>query len=557
MAPHKPFPTSRTDAPAYLMRYLARRASKGPGEPSYSPERGRPPYIDRARARAAMRARQELAREAPPPGGRSEAYAQVTVSPREIVAPTFMKDRLAGSVDIRLIRHGQTQSYATESGVTPLGRWQAHRKGQNLARGVRPGMTIRIPHAPTARAMETALALREGLLQGMARYHVEATVEEPYPDPHFLNFKMWTNGAETDITQAFVRYATMLEDYERHQGGDRPSWMVEMDRFWKIQAAGGDPITHWLTMPLQFMEPPALVVRRFWRGMATAVAKGPEDLRVFVCTHSGPIRAVATAAFGHDPGEPHHVEDVRIRMFADFEHAIVTYRGRGLEVEVPSRYRPSWSPMGPYVLETPPVRAHVPRTDVLTYFNFRSPYCYLASKTMWAIEDDYPGRIIFKPLPGWAGRSPPERARVKLPLARQDVRRWCRRLNIPFVPPPRTTDPTPSARVSLVAEKRGKLRAYVGELMAKEWGEGVDIGRRDAVLDVGTSVGLDPTEVAAALDDPSYQAVLDQNQRDIEARGIFGVPTFVIGDEIFWGQDRIDFVCEHLAESARADSGGR
>jgi hypothetical protein len=63
---------------------------------------------------------------------------------------------------------------------------------------------------------------------------------------------------------------------------------------------------------------------------------------VFVCSHSGPIRAVAAAAVGHDPGEPYNVEDVRVRVYADREHAVVTYRGRGVETEIPTVTTPSW-----------------------------------------------------------------------------------------------------------------------------------------------------------------------------------------------------------------------
>ena len=65
-------------------------------------------------------------------------------------------------------------------------------------------------------------------------------------------------------------------------------------------------------------------------------------MRIFICTHSGPIRALATSAVGHDPGEPHNLEDVRIRVFPDKEHAILTFRGRGTEIEVPTTNTPSW-----------------------------------------------------------------------------------------------------------------------------------------------------------------------------------------------------------------------
>ena len=257
--------------------------------------------------------------------------------------PPFLKERYGGASEVRLIRHGQTQGYATDAGLSPLGRWQAHRKGQELARGVKPGMTIRFPHAPTSRAKETAFALREGLLAAMARYGLDANVEDPHPSEHFRNFQVWCEGKEMDVTSAFMTFSTLLESYEAHKGGDRPGWLVEMDRFWSIQAAGGDPITHWLRMPMQYFEPAALCVRRFWHGVLNEVGKGPEMLRVFVCTHSGPIRAVATSALGHDPGEPYNLEDVRMRVFDDREHAVVTYRERALEIEIPTRSRVSWA----------------------------------------------------------------------------------------------------------------------------------------------------------------------------------------------------------------------
>jgi hypothetical protein len=154
---------------------------------------------------------------------------------------------------------------------------------------------------------------------------------------------MWFNGRELDITAAFQEFATMLESYERHGGGDRPGWMVEMDRFYRVQFAGGDPITAWLSTPMHYAEPPATVVRRYWQGIVAEVQAAPEGTRIYVCAHSGPIRAVAAAAVGHDPGEPHNVEDVRIRVQRDLQLATLTYRGRAVELGVPSAVTPSWA----------------------------------------------------------------------------------------------------------------------------------------------------------------------------------------------------------------------
>jgi 2-hydroxychromene-2-carboxylate isomerase len=186
--------------------------------------------------------------------------------------------------------------------------------------------------------------------------------------------------------------------------------------------------------------------------------------------------------------------------------------------------------------------------EVKLFFNFRSPYCYLASKTLWPIIDDYNTKIIWRPVGGWDLRSSPDRAKSKLPIARQDIARFAKRLNISLTPPPITTDPTMAGAVSLLAEERGLLRPFIIEIMNKEWAEGLDIGDPKVLLEVGNKIGLDGSEVTAALTDEKRLKQLQQNAKEAEENGVIGVPTFVIGEQIFWGQDRIDFVLEELQQ---------
>lgn len=186
--------------------------------------------------------------------------------------------------------------------------------------------------------------------------------------------------------------------------------------------------------------------------------------------------------------------------------------------------------------------------DVYLFFNFRSPYCYLASKRMFRIFDEYRSNMLWRPLGGYGGRSPPDRARVKMPIARQDVARWARRMGIPLNPPPRDTDPTAAGAVSLLAEKRGLLRPYIVEMMRAEWAKGEDIGKPEVIVSVGTAIGLEKRELEQAVDDPGLRSRLDANWDEAQQKGVIGVPSFVIDDQVFWGQDRIDFVEEHLCE---------
>lgn len=186
--------------------------------------------------------------------------------------------------------------------------------------------------------------------------------------------------------------------------------------------------------------------------------------------------------------------------------------------------------------------------DVKLFFNFRSPYCYIASKTLFAIVDNFHANIVWKPLGGWTGRSSPDRAKVKVPLTRQDIKRITGKMGIPMNPPPITTEPTKAGAGSLLAEQRGLLRDYIVAMMDKEWAEGQDIGDPDVILGVGEQIGLAREELAAAIEAPEHLAKLEQNWEEAQSLGVIGVPTFVIGEDIFWGSDRIEYVLDHLRE---------
>ncbi len=176
--------------------------------------------------------------------------------------------------------------------------------------------------------------MRRGLLDNIRLFGREADVSELHDDANFRNFAVMTPDGPRDVTSAFRLYHKVMEKYERIGLGERPGWLVDVDRFWGIQQAGGDPITHWLTMPMLHFEPPVTCVRRFWRGLLTLQANTSAD-QIVVATHSGPIRAFATTALGYDPGEPFNTEFVRIRLLEGGHTALILYRNRVQEVAIP------------------------------------------------------------------------------------------------------------------------------------------------------------------------------------------------------------------------------
>lgn len=320
--------TERTDPPAYLNRHLTRRRGQTES-PADEADDATPLYLRRFRERDSHSDPVTYDGDVV---GSSRAWAEVTRT-KEIVPER--RDQLATvDCDIYLVRHGETQGYSSESGLTPLGSWQAHRRGQELARRVTDGMALELVCAPTNRARQTAEHVRRGLLDNLRLFGREASISEAHDDRNFRNFEVATPEGPRDVTSAFRVYHREMEKYERVGLGERPGWLVDVDRFWGIQQGGGDPITHWLTMPMLHFEPPVSCVRRFWRGIA-ALRENTPAKQIVVATHSGPIRAFATAAMGYDPGEPFNTEFVRVRLVAGGTTALVLYRNRVQEVVIP------------------------------------------------------------------------------------------------------------------------------------------------------------------------------------------------------------------------------
>jgi broad specificity phosphatase PhoE len=333
-----PSPNERVDAPLYLAKFRARTGEGTESDPSTLAD-GTPLYLRRFRSRE---------EDAPPAStdplwqrGSLDIQQALTEDNRnkEISAPPSAMRKVLN--DVYLIRHGETQGYSTDSGLTPQGVWQAHTYGHTLAKRAKSGEVIVFRHAATNRARETAEQIQRGLLDGMRQYEKDITIHEPEPMDEFRNFQFVAPDGLKDVTAAFRQFQAEYENYERMAAGDRPLWLVEMDRFWRIQEGGGDPIQHWLSLPMMHFEPPALTTRRFWKGITKLSEQFP-GARLAVATHSGCIRAFAVSALGYDAGEPYNTEHVRVKLYGEADQpragmtATITYRNRVQEWKVPS-----------------------------------------------------------------------------------------------------------------------------------------------------------------------------------------------------------------------------
>lgn len=102
----------------------------------------------------------------------------------------------------------------------------------------------------------------------------------------------------------------------------------------------------------------------------------------------------------------------------------------------------------------------------------------------------------------------------------------------------------------IAARRAGVGEAYLAAVLAAMWERGLKMDDPAVVAEVLTQAGLDAKAILEATQDPEVKAELMANTEAAAARGVFGIPTFFVGDEMFFGKDRLGQVEEELMRAS-------
>jgi 2-hydroxychromene-2-carboxylate isomerase len=141
-----------------------------------------------------------------------------------------------------------------------------------------------------------------------------------------------------------------------------------------------------------------------------------------------------------------------------------------------------------------------------------------------------------------------EEPKVKLRARKTDLMRWAKRYNLPFRMPTKFPMKTsPALRGALAMRRIGKEWEFMERILAAYW------EKNDA--SVGELSGLRPIAAELRVDQADFEKLVESDEirneliaetdRGLE-RGVFGVPTFFVGDEMFWGKDPMEFIDDEL-----------
>ena len=197
-------------------------------------------------------------------------------------------------------------------------------------------------------------------------------------------------------------------------------------------------------------------------------------------------------------------------------------------------------------------------------FDFGSPNAYLAWKVLPGVAARAGAEVNLVPallggiFKATGNRSPGEAyAEVKGKLAYEglETRRFVAKHGLGrFRPNPHFPVNTLLIMRGLVAARRmGLGEAYLAAVEAAMWEDGEKMDDPPVVARVLAAAGLDAEALLAATQDPQVKAELIANTEAAVARGVFGIPTFFVGEEMFFGKDRLGQVEE---EALRIGAGG-
>lgn len=194
------------------------------------------------------------------------------------------------------------------------------------------------------------------------------------------------------------------------------------------------------------------------------------------------------------------------------------------------------------------------------YYDLVSPYSYLARGEISRICGEHGAELELKPMLLGAvhnavGLQAPIETKPKARYQARDIQRWAEQYGLPMdFPNPFPFRTLKTMRAAMFLKDRGELEAFTREAFALYWEEGgapkgVEEGDEDGpVSEAARRIGADPDEVLAGASTPEAKEALQNSTSEAVERGVFGAPAFFVGDEMYWGNDRLHFVAAALGK---------
>ncbi len=188
------------------------------------------------------------------------------------------------------------------------------------------------------------------------------------------------------------------------------------------------------------------------------------------------------------------------------------------------------------------------------FYDLVSPYSYLAHARLRRICDERGAELVLRPMLLGAvhkavGLQAPIEVEPKARHQRRDVERWANYYGLTLrFPNPFPFRTLKTMRAAVFLGERDELDAYTREAFVLYWEEGAaprgtsEEDENGPISEVAERVGADPEEVLEGASAAETKRALRDATEEAIGRGVFGAPAFFVGEEMFWGNDRLHFV---------------
>lgn len=193
---------------------------------------------------------------------------------------------------------------------------------------------------------------------------------------------------------------------------------------------------------------------------------------------------------------------------------------------------------------------------VIHYFSPMSGFAYLGFAELCALAKRHGAEVDHKPVDiarvfaAVDTIAPARQAPARLAWRRTDMTRWAQRRALPLnaVPKHWPVDATLASCAIIAAQALcADASPFINEILSAVWARDEDIASEDMLAALVQACGLDAAQVLADARSDAVRAAYDANTQAAIAHGVIGSPTMRLGDENFFGQDRLDFVGAELA----------
>jgi len=184
------------------------------------------------------------------------------------------------------------------------------------------------------------------------------------------------------------------------------------------------------------------------------------------------------------------------------------------------------------------------------YFDFSSPFAYLAATQVHGLAQRSGARLDYRPFLlgalfrdiGTANVPLFTMPKVKQDYIRLDLDRWASHWGAPLVFPSRFPMNTIKPLRMVLSLPVASRPALIDRVFRAYWAEDQDIAHDETLKQLAADAGQDGAALLRAVADVAVKDALKATTDEARSRGVCGAPTFAVGDELYWGQDRIGMV---------------